>query len=92
MPESIPKLLINFRGKQQLGKAYIENPSPFSVFPHTFTPWISSQITMLACVKQQVLNQEGKELPQLLWVDNDLMLLFSAHFHDTRQVMESFLS
>lgn len=53
MPEPIPKLLINFGGKQRGRKAYIENPSPFTLS-------ISSQSTVLACVKQQVLNQEGR--------------------------------
>jgi len=69
-----------------VGKAYTENPS--SVFPHTFIPSFSSQSTALACVKQGVLNHEGKELLQLLLVENDLMSSITAHFHDTRQVTE----
>lgn len=78
----------NFGGKQQVGKAYTEHQLLSSVFLHTFTPSVSSQFSVLTRMKQQVLNQEGKKLPELLLVDNDLMSHFTAHFHTTKQVTE----
>lgn len=76
------------------GESIYRTPTPTLCFPTHIHPPISSQSTALTCVsckKQYVFNQEREELPQLVLVNNEFMLPFTAHFHVTRQVTDIIL-